>query len=80
MGRYIVLEARPIPCQLESGKQLPEDKKDVIIEGTTGIVEINLFSNTLRILNGEKREEVNRQWNQDWNYAKLIMGVLFGQW
>jgi hypothetical protein len=69
-------ETQPIPCQIEGGKQLPEDKKDVIIEGTTGIIEINLVSNTLRILNSE-REEVSRlQWEQEWNYAKLIIGII----
>lgn len=77
IGQYIVPEAQSIPCQLEGGKQLPEDKKDLIIEGTTGVIEINLFSNTLRIINGE--EEVNKQWEQDCTYAKLILGMLFGQ-
>lgn len=84
IGRYVMPEAQPIPCQIEGGKQLPDDKKDLIIggttrEGTTRTMEINLFSNTLRILNGE-HEEVNKQWEQDWTYAKLLLGVIFGQW
>jgi predicted dehydrogenase len=76
LGHLHIPAFLPVPCELECGKQLEEDKKQVSIIGTHGRVELNLVANTLTITNPHA-EEVQLQWKKpEWSYARLILQTL----
>ena len=66
-----------IPCVLECGKQLPEDRKALFFVGTTGTLRLDLLANTLTLSSRvSPGKEVFRQWHPRWSYARLILQTL----
>lgn len=66
-----------VPYQLECGKQLAEDRKELCFVGAKGRLHLDLISNSLTLtLNHESSKEVSLKWSPSWSYARLILKCL----
>lgn len=78
-GHLLVPEHPPVRTELECGKQLAEDRKEIVFTGSEGILRLDLIANSLTInFNGQGpiKKEVNLQWPSIWSYARLILFAL----
>jgi predicted dehydrogenase len=69
-----------IPCELEVGKRVGDDKS-VTIVAPKGRLKLDLIGHRLTLLaTGRELQEVILQWEGNWNYGPLILSSIFNYW
>jgi len=86
IGRLYIPNRLSVPCYLECGKQLAEDRKAVTFMGREGTLHLDLIGNSLSLT--RKKTDHGRdaratfskgvylKWNPTWSYARLILKSL----
>jgi predicted dehydrogenase len=75
-GSLLIPGHPPIVCELECGKQIKADRKELHIVGKNGEIHLDLYRNSLTVKDPVDSEEVYLKWTHEWSYARLVLWCL----
>jgi predicted dehydrogenase len=76
-GSLLIAGRPPIRCELECGKQIAADRKELHLIGKDGELYLDLYRNSLKVTRDNVDSgEVSFKWTHEWSYAPLVLRCL----